>query len=60
MYAQRPAYFLSYLVGFNKIQGLRERLENAGSLGMDSRRAFFDKMLSVGTIPFRLVEELLL
>jgi uncharacterized protein (DUF885 family) len=62
MYAQRPSYFLSYLVGFHKIRELRRRLEEKeGAAGRGlSMRNFHDVMLDVGTIPFTLVEELLL
>lgn len=55
--SQRPSYFLSYLIGYCKIMELRQEL-CSGPNGLDLP-AFHNMLLGVGTIPFKLVRELL-
>ena len=56
-FLQRPSYFLSYLFGYNKIMELRQEL-CTGPAALDLA-AFHNKLLRVGTIPFKLVRQLL-
>ncbi|GEM_PF-3504926 len=58
MYADRPAYFCGYAVGFWQIEALREKLEAKWGETYSDRR-FHDLFLSFGPMPVPLIEKVL-
>ena len=58
MYIREPTYVLGYLIGMQEIEKLRaEYIERYGAPNPPSR--FYDRLLSVGSIPPALVREAL-
>jgi len=53
IYTYRPSYAIGYMIGLREILDIRA--QHGGDL-----RAFHDRMLRLGSIPFPMVRELLL
>jgi hypothetical protein len=56
MYVERPTYVLGYLIGMQEIERIRaDYIEQYGEPNPPSE--FYDRLLSVGSIPPALVRE---
>jgi len=55
-YLNQPGYYSGYIVGLSRIEALRDRIESAHGPRFDER-AFHDRLLQLGPLPFRVIEE---
>ncbi|MBI2923690.1 MAG: DUF885 domain-containing protein [Planctomycetes bacterium] len=55
-YLASPGYYSGYLIGLTRIEGLRRTVEDAQGPEFDER-AFHDRLLGYGPLPFRILEE---
>jgi hypothetical protein len=58
-YESRPTYFTGYLIGYDFFVELRKRCEAAMGAKFD-QKAFHDRILSLGPLPMRSLERLML
>lgn len=55
-YLASPGYYSGYLIGLTRIEGLRRAVEDAQGPEFDER-AFHDRLLGYGPLPFSVLEE---
>lgn len=59
IYAFRPSYAISYIVGYNELMSLRQEYKRQKGEGF-SLLEYHDRLLTQGSMPFKLVRQLIL